>query len=390
MRWRQAPHNARATPVDLAVLAIVAVYFAATLHGVNSVAQDPRLAVNHLNLPIMIGGLYLAVRAAVATDRDFQFLWSVFVLAVAAKILGWGVLAVLGEGSAFGTTLRVGFGSVWTAFVLVLVYGLLIQQRKLGIPARQRAAALVCVMVAVGLIIMAAGRMLWLLTGLALGIVVLLSEGAARIRYFTVGALAGTAVFIVMLTYRPEIFETIRAMAGTLRFWDAASREATPSTSVRVYEFLNIHAQLVDHGNLLLGDGPGSTFSDRYYPFPFGLGEGDYSIEEQERREFRNSHTLFTQLMLHVGYGGMAAYLGALAYAWLALYRLRRALDGPGARTVALALLAFLPAMAYMAWNAKANMLLGLTLGLAGALYALGHVPEYEQATDVKQAEAAR
>ena len=122
----------------------------------------------------------------------------------------------------------------------------------------------------------------------------------------------------------------------------------------------------------MLGYGPGSTFTDRYYPFPFGLTEGEYPMAEQETRQFSNSHSLITQLMLHVGYLGILIYLLCFALIYAELYAAYRRMEAPRLKLIALALLCFLPGMVYMSWNSKANMLLGIIVGGGGVLIAGG------------------
>ncbi len=371
LRWSRTPKRSEFCRTDLFVVLIVALYAAATLHSMGRLAANFRLYVNHINLPIMICGFYAVVRLFVLNRSHFLQLWQLLILSLSAKIIWWTGLALLGIGSPFGTTLRVGFGSVWTLFVLLFVYGLLLQQRGLGVSRRGRLLLLLCTVLSGGLLLISAGRMLWLLTGLCALIAFLLSEISTKVRFLLLGCACALIVLLGIAWLRPGMFETINAMATTLRVWENHNLEASHSTMARVYEFKNIHAQLVDHGNLILGDGPGSTFSDRYHPFPFGLGAGDYSLAERESREFRNSHSLITQLMVQLGYGGMLCYLGCIAGIYASCWRVYRRTGDAFLRVITLCLLAFLPAMVYMAWNSKANMLLGILLGIAGALYSL-------------------
>jgi hypothetical protein len=140
---------------------------------------------------------------------------------------------------------------------------------------------------------------------------------------------------------------------------------------VRVYELRNIAAQIADHGNLLLGDGPGAKFSDAYYPFPFGLREGaDYTLDDIIKRQFRVPHTIFASLLLVGGYGGMAIYFLIMFIVFLSAFRYYWSNDDPVFRRLLLALTIFLPIMVYSAWCAKTKMLLGITLGLLGCVCA--------------------
>ncbi len=371
IRFAQAPRSPRFLPADWALLALGLVYLLASVHGVRNLFHAPRLAINHLNLPLMLLGLYFVVRFIFREPQEVFHFWRVTLLAMAVKVIGWTLLAFSGEGSLFGTTLRVGFGAGWNLFVFVLILGAIFVIHGNAFRPLDRFIGAALAILAGGLLLVNAGRMLWIFS--ALGLVLLLVFDKARAKLYALGffVLCGIAIVFLVTLLGEAMFGTIATMANTLKVWERHEVEASHSTMVRMYEFRNIHAQLVDHNNLLLGDGPGSTFSDRYHPFPFGLERGDYSFEEEEQRQFHNSHSLITQLMLHVGYLGMAIYLGAFASLFLMLWAASRRLDYVQFRLLALGILCFLPCLVYMSWNSKANMLLGLFIGGAGSLMAL-------------------
>lgn len=369
--WTRAPRPGRMTVADAFVAGVLALYAAATLHGWTNALGNPRLAINHLNLPIMLGALYLAMRLHLRTGEQVMRFWRWFVAANAAKVVWWSLWAFTGVGSLFGTTLRVGFGIALTLSVLPLAWGLAMQRRGLDVPLRERILALLCGVLAAGVIFATAGRMSWLFAAFAVVVVLAFSGLRANLWTLLGGGTLALAVVLLLLRVTPFMFDTIGAMAQSLRFWEPHSVSSSPSTLVRLYELRNIHLQLAGHGNLLFGDGPGSTFTDRYEPIPFGLFEYDYPAEELERREYSQAHTLFAQLMLQTGYLGMALYLACMAGLYLACFRAYRMLSAPLLKAVALTLLAFLPPMVYMTWNSKANMVLGLLVGVLGAVCAL-------------------
>lgn len=387
VRFAQHPRGRRLLPADWALLTIGLVYLIASLHGVRNLFNEPRLAINHLNLPLMLLGLYFVVRFAFREPLQVFHFWRVALLAMAVKVIGWTILAFTGEGSLFGTTLRVGFGAGWNLFVFVLLLGVIFVIHGDAFRLLDRFIAAVLAILAGGLLLVNAGRMLWVFS--ALGLVLLLIFDKARAKLYALGfsALCGIAIVFLVTLLGEAMFGTIATMANTLKVWERHEVEASHSTMVRMYEFRNIHAQLVDHNNLLLGDGPGSTFSDRYHPFPFGLDQGDYSFEEEEQRRFNNSHSLVTQLMLQVGYLGMTVYLGAFAILSLMLWAACRRLKHVQFRLLALGILCFLPCLVYMSWNSKANMLLGLFIGGAGSLMALQHREDSKAAAIFDSAE---
>lgn len=371
LRFAQHPKSPRLLPMDWAIVAIGLVYFVASLHGFRSLLNEPRLAANHLNLPLMLFGLYFLVRMFFNEPSLAFHFWRVALLAMAVKVIGWTFLAFAGEGSLFGTTLRVGFGAGWNLFVFVFLIGTIFVIHGNAFRLLDRLIAAGLAILAGGLLLVNAGRMLWVFSALGLLILVLVDRARAKLYVLGFSGLCGVAIIVLVTMLGEAMFDTIASMANTLKVWERHEMEASHSTMVRVYEFRNIHAQLVDHNNLLLGDGPGSTFTDRYHPFPFGLDRGDYPVEEQEQRQYRNSHSLFTQLMLQVGYLGMTIYLGAFGVVFLLLYIVYRRLKHLQFRMFALGMLCFLPCLVYMSWNSKANMLLGLLAGGAGILTAL-------------------
>jgi hypothetical protein len=197
-----------------------------------------------------------------------------------------------------------------------------------------------------------------------------LGDVRQKLRWTVLALLCLLGAAAVVGWFRPETFGTLGKFADTLRFWEEGRVSSSHSTMVRVYEYKNIHAQLAAHGNSVLGDGPGAVFTDEYHPFPFGLEEYDYTVDEILARRFQNPHGLIPNLMLNTGYIGMAAFLIAMAVLYAACFMSFRATADPGLKNVLLALLAFLPAMVYNAWSPKTYMLLGILLGIAGALAA--------------------
>ncbi len=388
LRFTHAPKRLRLLPADWAMVAVGLVYLVASLHGFRSLLTEPRLAVNHLNLPLMLLGLYFIVRIFFNEPVLAFHFWRVALLAMAVKVLGWTLLAFTGEGSLFGTTLRVGFGAGWNLFVFVFLLGTIFVIHGNAFRLLDRLIAAGLAILAGGLLLVNAGRMLWVFSALGLLILVLVDRARAKLYMLGFSGLCAIAIVFLVTLLGEAMFDTIASMANTLKVWERHEMEASHSTMVRVYEFRNIHAQLVDHNNLLLGDGPGSTFTDLYHPFPFGLDRGDYPFEEQEQRQYHNSHSLFTQLMLQVGYLGMTIYLGAFGVVFLMLYIACRRLKHLQFRMLALGMLCFLPCLVYMSWNSKANMLLGLFAGAAGILMALQH-QEAVQSTPAPGSESA-
>jgi hypothetical protein len=180
----------------------------------------------------------------------------------------------------------------------------------------------------------------------------------------TVLPLIGLGVWYV----RPEAYDQIGYYWSTLQFWNEGNVQRSESTMVRVYEFLNIHALLADTGNVLLGMGPGSRFSDTYHAIPFGLNVSAYTFEEIRDRSFENPHGLLPNLMLDTGYGGMLFYLSMMAAMYVLCFRCFRRAGNVSVKAVALSVLAFLPAIVYMSWSPKINMFVGIFLGMVGAL----------------------
>ncbi|MBI4558233.1 MAG: hypothetical protein HY706_11680 [Candidatus Hydrogenedentes bacterium] len=372
LRWANKPKAIRMLRTDALALAIPGIYLVATVHGLASVWANPRGAINDLNLPLMSCGLYFAVRMSLCREDKLIALWNLLMLAVAAKALVWTAWFALGLGVEFGTSLAVATESGRVLLVLLIAYGLVLQEGEAPVMRRERVLGLIVAILAGIDILVHATRMAWLETAVVCVTLLLLGRFADKVRWALLGGVCAGAVLAGVLLLRPGAFETVGHFAGTLRVWDPTMAAASHSTMVRVHEFRNIHAQMAHNSNLILGEGPGSRFTDRYHPFPFGLTETDYPFEQIRTRAFEKGHGLLQNLLLNTGYGGTAAYLACMLGFYVGCLRAYRRLQNPALKTLTLALLAFLPAIMYDSWSAKNNMLLGILLGIVGNLYALG------------------
>jgi hypothetical protein len=368
LRWLSAPEKGRLCGADYLALALLAIYLLAALHGIGALLGNPRGAINDLNLPIMVCGSYLLVRIHFQEPARIMRLWKYVILAAGAKAMVWAMWYIAGVGLEFGETIRVSSESGRVLLVLVFLFGFTLIGHGHGARLREKLLALGLSAAAWFNLLVNASRGPWLMAGFGLFVIFMVERVRAKIKYFLVAMVCCVALTAALFAVNPGAFKTIGYFAGTLRFWETEELMKSHSTAARVYEFYNIHAQLADHNNLLLGEGPGSRFSDRYHPFPFGLTRGDYTFEEIKHRRFENAHGLLQNLMLNTGYGGMFLILGALGLLWVSCYRSYRQLRLSGLRAISLGLFAFLPAMVYSTWSIKNNVLLGLMLGLAGVL----------------------
>jgi len=390
LRWSEEPRFSRLTTLDAAVLGIGGIYVLALIHGLQWLTGNPRGTLHDLNLPIMVCGLYLTVRFHAQTKEALVRLLKYMFLAAGARAVVWAGWALAGVGVEFGTTIRVAFESGRVLLVFVLAAGLALQSRRIDLPRRSRLIALGLAACAAFNLLIHAGRMDWLFAAFACGVLLMLGGLRDKIRWLVVGAVCLVVVVGGLLAVRPELFGTLRYYASTLKFWDIHSLSQSRSSMVRVYEFANIHAQLRDHDNLILGEGPGSHFTDRYYPFPFGLTKDDYSFGDIQSRQFQKPHGLLQTLLLNLGYGGMLVYLTLVGVVYAHCFSVFRKTLRPVLKIVAIILLAFLPAMVYQSWSAKTNMLLGIFLGLAGSLYALAQTADATEAERAHSGESAR
>jgi len=358
--------------LDGCVAGILILYLAAVVHGLGWLFSNPRGALNDLNLPLMLCGFYFIVRLHATCIGALVRLWHTIFLAMAAKTLVWAIWLVLGIGVEFGTSLRVSFESGRVLLVFVFLVGLVLQNRSLHLSVRARGTSLIISMTAALNLLMNASRGPWLMSLYGLGCLFAFGRVQDKILWVVVGCFCVVIVAGGLLIFNPSAYETIGHFADTLKVWDPERVASSHSTMVRAYGLLNIHAQLKDDGKLLLGEGPGSLFTDGYRPFPFPLHAGDYRETEILSRKFQNPHGLLANLMLNVGYGGMIVYLGLIFVGYLSLIVAFLRAEGAGAlRAMSLALIAFLPAMVYSAWSSKNTMLLGTLLGMAGCLCAL-------------------
>ena len=371
LEWSRRPrYLPPLTYEDRCILVILVVYLLATLHGMRWWISNPRGVLNDLNLPFMLLGLYFVSRYSLRDFSQVRRLIMVLVLAIAAKATVWSIFFVLGIGFEFGTTIKVSNESGRILLVLLFAFGLIIQERGLGFGFSSRMLGLIMAAIAAFNLLVQAQRGPWLAAALALAVLMVLGRVGDKLRWAMSFSLAAIVVVAIILQLKPDVFDTLRYHASTLQFWNTQSAFSSQSTQIRLYEFRNINAQLWNRNNLLLGEGPGSVFSDNYHPIPFGLQAGDYTWEEQLTRRFQNPHGLLQNLMLNIGYGGLAAYLAIMALFYVSTFQTLRRAQQPDLRMVALLILAFLPAIGYYSWSPKNNFMLGLILGCIGATLA--------------------
>jgi len=368
VRWSQHPRPPKLRQADVCILGILSLYVVAVLHGLPWVFSNFRGFLNDLNFPIMAGGLYLITRAYVDTPEKLARFWTALFMAAAVKTVVWAVWFLLGIGATIGTRLRVSTESGRVLLVFVLAYGLILQDKRLVACRRQRLLAVFVTIAAAFNLLFDGSRGPWVMSAYALAVLLALGRVRSKVRWFIVGCLSAALVAVGLWWVRPETYAAVGYFWSTLKFWEEGNIARSHSTMVRVYEFKNIHEQLVDHDNLILGEGPGSLFSDRYHPFPFGLQENDFLLDEVRQRQFQNPHGLLQNLILDTGYGGMTFYLCLVGLTYFWCFRVFRRLRAPPLRAIALSIIAFLPAMVYMSWSAKNNMLAGIFLGTIACL----------------------
>lgn len=377
--WSRQPVPLKLRFPDYAVLLLIGTYAIASLHAFGTVLGNFRGAVNDLNNPLLLAGFYFLVRFYFTTPARLLALWRWIVIAMAAKATVWAGWFALGVGWEFGSTVRVSFGSVRFLLVLVLAYGLVLQQHRLRLLFRERMLGLVIVFAAAFNLFINASRGAWLMAIFGFGVLFVLGDFREKFKWAVFGTVVVLGVVGTTLVVSPDAFRTLGHFAKTLRIWDPEAIESSTSTMIRVYEMKNIHAQMVAHDNLLLGEGPGSTFSDRYHPFPFPLKTGDFVVDEIISRTFQNPHGVIGNLMLNVGYGGLALYLVAMALLYVAAFRVYLKSHDESLRAAALTLLAFLPVLVYGAWSPATRVILGTLMGIIGVLYVRSLAPRKER-----------
>ncbi len=372
LRWGRRPDGNGLHAADFCVFAIVGVYLAATIHGYASLDSNPRGALNDWNHPMLLAAFYFYVRTQANTAAALTRLWSYLFLAIGAKALAWAFWFYAGTGVAFGlTTIRVATESGRVLLVFALVSGFILQDRRIGLALRERLVAFGISAFAALNLIADASRGPWLMSAFGILAIVMLGNFAGKVRWAALAAILLPAIGLGLWQTRPQAFDQIGYFWSTLQFWEEGNIERSTSTMVRVYEFRNIHAQLIDHDNVLLGEGPGSRFSDAYHEVPFELRENDYTLKEIESRSFENPHGLLPNLMLDTGYGGLVVYLGAMVLLYLSVFGAFWRTRDASLRAIAMSLIAFLPAIVYMSWSPKINMCVGIFVGMVGALRCL-------------------
>lgn len=368
LRLARAPRNPFHR-VDACILGILAIYTLATLHAYPMWFRNPRGVINDLNLPIMLAGIYFITRWTNDSPERLTLAWKWLIAACAAKAVGWLVYFLLGIGFEFGKTLKVSNESGRVILILVFAWALVLQEADCPVRRRERFLGYLWIAAAGIGVLIQSQRGPWLMTAFAFLVLLVFGRTRDKVRWLLAGAVGLIFTFAAVSYWMPDAFDTIRFHASTLRIWDRQNLESSTSTVIRIYEFRNIHAQMVDRQNLVLGEGPGATFSDNYHQFPFGIFPGDYTWTEIEQRRFQNPHGLIQNLMLNLGYGGMFAYVGMIAAMYWCCFRLVRTGRDPYFRALTLALLAALPAMVYSSWSPKNNILLGVLFGLIGCMW---------------------
>lgn len=354
---------------DWCVAGVAAVYAISALHGYHNLLNHFRVALNHLNMPIMLCLFYAAIRLHYRRTEQIAPLWNCLLLPIAAKAILWTIFALLGIGTMFGTTIRVGFGITLLLFVLLLAYALTLQNRRINMPPLDAYLVIIAAVAGAEILLITAGRMSWIFASFAILVVLVLAWRALNSKRIAAMLVCLAVLNLAVMQVAPKMFTTMGSMAGSLNFLDPNQITGSHSTLIRVYEFKNIHAELKQERNLILGKGPGGHFTDRIHPFPIHLRDADYSKTQIATRQFTKPHGLLQRLILTLGYGGMAIFTICMAGMYFSCFYAFRAAPNALSKSIALALLAFLPAIVYMTWSAKATMICGLCMGIVGAAY---------------------
>lgn len=372
LRWLDKQETLRFTGPDYAMMGVLLIYVVASIHGYRHLLHSPRTALNDLNLPLMAAGLFLAVRVRFREPAALMRLFQCIIAATAAKAVVWTVYYFLDMGQEIGFSVWTSLESGRPLVVLLLLFGLVLQQRHLRLRPGQRAFALGIVLIAAFNLLVHITRMAWIEAAYGGLVLLILGRIGDKARWILAGALAAVVVIGIVLVARPDALYTIGYFASTLDVTDPDKVLGSHSTMVRIYEFRNITAQLWHNGRLLFGEGPGSSFTDSYYPFPVGLDPmSDYTWEEIQSRQFANAHGLLQNLLLNTGFGGMVAYLLCMLGVYVACFRAFFRLSSPGLQAVALALAAYLPSIIYDSWSPKNNMTLGILIAVVAGLAAI-------------------
>lgn len=364
LRWSRRPKIGMPSPVAMALIAIGALYIVGTIHGVSSVIANPRGALNDLSLPLMSLGLACILRQNL-NKRQLMTLWGVLLSAMAAKALVWPLYFALGIGAEHGSTLRPSNESGRILLVLLLSFGFVMQSGAVHSTYRQKLLSILIAGASAFIIFITGSRGTWLAAIVASTILWLFSKVADKLKVSVLITLVAAGIILGIQTLRPDTFRTLKYFAGTIKFWENEGMGYSESNLVRIYEFKNIHAQLVDNRNLFLGEGPGSTFSDAYHQFPMPLRESDYPIEEILRRRFETPHSIIAILILNFGYVGMVGYFAAIGIIFFRLLMHWRTMVPGLQRQFLLMYLSYYPTAVYYCWTSKTNMVYGVVLGTA-------------------------
>jgi hypothetical protein len=363
IRWSRYPVIWMPTASAASLFLLGLSYSLGALHGISTILSNFRGALNDLSLPIMGLGLAFVIRLSITTRQELLQFWQILLNVVAAKAVVWLIWFSVGIGFQHGTTIRPTNESGRILLVFLLIYGLLLQSRQLQLRATHRRLGLFLIATSTFLILIIASRGTWVAAASGLFLLWAISSLREKQRIALISITVGCAIIFGLLQFRPETLTTVRYFAGTLRFWQDEGMGYSQSNLIRIYEFKNIHAQLVDHNNLLLGEGPGSKFSDKYHPFPMGLRESDYPIDEILKAKFESPHTIVATILLNNGYLGLTVYFGGVLLLFLRLFQLFQLSSHPALSHLVAALFAFFPAAVYFCWTAKTNMFFGLFLG---------------------------
>lgn len=251
---------------------------------------------------------YLVCRKILTTEKMLMTAQRVVISAITAKTLVVLTFYLIEFGTPFESgIIKYTFDSGIRFYPFMLFFMLMAFSQGIARRFPLKAILLVLLLIsALATFVLVSARFLIITTAVGL---FFLPKKALSLKLKIASAAVVVSLFFFVLAVSPDVGQAIMDRIAKL-FAPIESTKTgeinSSSQAIRVIEGINVYLTLKDKGLLLLGLGPGSWFDDRHFPYPFPVGEFDYSTMELSTRKFRKPHFPWVITFMKQGILGVA------------------------------------------------------------------------------------
>lgn len=362
--------------MDKYMFGLIILYLIAGAIGILNLVKFPRIYMSDFSYLINMAIFYFFVRIVLKRESELKKVISLIILCYGIKTVVALFYYFLGIGFLAGQNVRVIFesGSSLMGLIFFLCLCLLLYLPKMRWQYRVLLYLFgftslfnLITYASRGNIILFLVSFLLLLIFFGKGKFGKLVRGRAIVTVGLVTVLSLTVVHAM----RPGALRYVAWKINTTRAIDFGDPRVS-SASTRILEGINIFNTLLEDGIIIWGGGLGSYFSDKYYPYSFGLlGGAAYPDEHILSGKLFTPHGTELVILLKMGIGGLLFYYFIMLLFFKEGYVIFKQVNDKYWKAVALAILVFMPLFFYKNFISKLQVFFGITLAILPNIQAL-------------------